>query len=217
MAIAQNFAYTELSDYLLNGLVDEGEIPLVDQSRSSPPTPCPPERSTVQDRSSHTAQVNNQKRRRSALDFSFSALDRRPTKKTRLASPHATEASICSFQSPSLASSRSDQLPARLADNHERVIARLPRLAKTCDPVELFASRITLREAPRHVLSRPAVDTPLVFWTDIKHHNLDSTGCLSLTSDILTGAPATLSVVLDVKKAYRGKSFACVEITSNVL
>ncbi|KAL1759732.1 hypothetical protein FB107DRAFT_287472 [Schizophyllum commune] len=150
-AISQNFAYLEISAYVLNDLVDEGEIPPFAEEPTS--TRLSRAVSGNNARTTDAAEDNKQKRRHSAIDFSFSALDRRPSKKARIQTPEKDDVSIYSPTiSSSPSSSTSEQSVIRLVQ--ERPQLKLARLSKQYNPVELFERQIVRQILPGAV--RPA-------------------------------------------------------------
>ncbi|KAI5895695.1 uncharacterized protein SCHCODRAFT_02497249 [Schizophyllum commune H4-8] len=146
-AISQNCSYLEISAYVLNDLVDEGEIPPYAEEPAS--TRLSRAGSRNHARATDAAQDNKQKRRHSAIDFSFSALDRRPSKKARIKTPEKDDTSVYSLTiSSSPSSSTSEQSVIRLVQERPRPQMKLPRLSKQYNPVELFERRITRQIMP---------------------------------------------------------------------
>ncbi|KAL1718088.1 hypothetical protein EV715DRAFT_201777 [Schizophyllum commune] len=154
-AISQNCAYLEISAYVLNDLVDEGEIPPFAEEPAT--TRLSRAGSHNIARATHATDDNKQKRRHSAIDFSFSALDRRPSKKARIQTPEKNDASVYSPTiSSSPSSSTSEQSVIRLIQGRPRPQMKLARLSKQYNPVELFERRITRQILPGAVRPAPA-------------------------------------------------------------
>ncbi|KAL1703418.1 hypothetical protein EV121DRAFT_207950, partial [Schizophyllum commune] len=155
-AVSQNFAYLEISAYVLNYLVDEGELPpYAEEYANARLSRGGSSRNNA--RANDAAEDNKQKRRHSAIDFSFSALDRRPSKKARIQTPEKDDVSINSPTiSSSPSSSTSEQSVIRLVQERPRSQMTLPRLSKQYNPVELFERRITRQILPGAVRPAPA-------------------------------------------------------------
>ncbi|KAI4526147.1 hypothetical protein K525DRAFT_189909 [Schizophyllum commune Loenen D] len=152
-AISQNCSHLEISAYVLNDLVDEGEIPPYAEEYAHARLSRVGSRNNA--RSTGTAEDSKQKRRHSAIDFSFSALDRRPSKKARIQSPEKDDSSVYSPTiSSSPSSSTSEQSVIRLIQGRPRPQMKLARLSKQYNPVELFERQIVRQILPGAV--RPA-------------------------------------------------------------
>ncbi|KAL1740702.1 hypothetical protein HDZ31DRAFT_46972, partial [Schizophyllum fasciatum] len=145
-AISQNFAVLEISAYILNAdLVDEGEIPSLDVDRRSLPSRSSGEDSRKRNHAEKLARINSQKRRRSALEFSFSALDRRPNKKARIGSRQKA-LSLYSAKSSSTTTSASEECVTPVI--RDDLPPRLPRRSKQHDPAVLFEKKIIRQSWP---------------------------------------------------------------------